>query len=249
MECVLRIWDTVFAEGGASLLRVAIGLLEIHEGTLLACTEMTDVMMALQSMTKGGIDIELLMSKAFGKTLSAADTDIAELRQRYLHEVEAEDSAMEARGAAAAAKQAARREAAAAAAAERERGTAVCAAEQLSTVEQQGWDIDIPSTSDVSVGVRSDVSVSAAASPASPPPSSFSTTSNPGAVRGGGGQQEPDIMRELQQALDELERARYKRVTVCISVLLSAQVMRLCRVLLVVSPLCRRVLCPIRSFL
>lgn len=94
MHSVLRIWDTIFCEGSAVLMRVAIGLLKQHEEELLQCADFGDAFMTLQEMTKGDVDCENLIGVAFNEKLLGAFSreGIKAMRGQHAGEVQSEDA-------------------------------------------------------------------------------------------------------------------------------------------------------------
>ncbi|KAJ3433550.1 growth hormone-regulated tbc protein [Anaeramoeba flamelloides] len=64
-ECVLRIFDIVFAEGYKILFRVSLALFKINKAQILKCNSSTDLFTYLKNMSSDVIDPDKLINTAF----------------------------------------------------------------------------------------------------------------------------------------------------------------------------------------
>ena len=91
-ETVLRVWDAVFYEGSKVLFRVALGLLKMHQESLLACKDFASLVEQLKVavVSRSAIHCHQFLEEVFEKTGALPRAKIERLREEKGREVKQE---------------------------------------------------------------------------------------------------------------------------------------------------------------
>ena len=98
-ETVLRVWDAVFYEGSKVLFRVALGLLKIHQESLLKCKDFASLVEQLKAavVSRSAIHCHQFLEEVFEKTGALPRAKIERLREEKGREVKKEQNEREER--------------------------------------------------------------------------------------------------------------------------------------------------------
>jgi len=99
IETVLRVWDAVFYEGSKILFRVALGILKIHQESLLKCKDFASLVEQLKEavVSRSAIHCHQFLEEVFEKTGALPRSKIERLREEKGREVKKEQKEREER--------------------------------------------------------------------------------------------------------------------------------------------------------